>query len=87
MRRDPDLMRRLLLHFEARLVHEVDREPKIIDTYVFGLSWAGHEFLDAARDEGTWQRAKKKATAKGGGIVFDVLKAVLISEAKQHLGL
>ena len=42
------------------------------------LTWAGHEFLDAARDESRWTKAKDIVLKKGGGLTFDVVKAVLI---------
>jgi hypothetical protein len=40
------------------------------------LTWAGYEFLDAARDERTWIKAKA-AVSTVGGLAFDVLKATL----------
>lgn len=43
------------------------------------LTWAGHEFLDAARDESRWSKAKDIVLNKSGGLTFDVLKAVLIN--------
>lgn len=51
------------------------------------LTWEGHEFVEAARDESRWQRAKGMVAEKGGGISLDVLKALLISLAKSALGL
>ena len=51
------------------------------------LTWEGHDFLDAARNGDTWHKAKDTLFKKGLSVSFDVLKAYLISEAKQHLGL
>ena len=50
------------------------------DTYWFAdrLTWQGHEFLEAARDNTRWEQAKKIVLEKGGGMAFDVLKAVLV---------
>lgn len=42
-----------------------------------GMTWQGHDFLDAARSETIWERAKRAITAQGGGLAIDVLKAVL----------
>ncbi len=50
------------------------------------LTWEGHEFADAARDETRWKKAKSIAD-KGGGITLDVMKELLISLAKAALGL
>lgn len=47
------------------------------------LTWEGHEFLEAAKDSENWSRAKSILTRKGGGIVFDVLKALLIEISKR----
>jgi hypothetical protein len=47
------------------------------------LIWQGHEFLEAAKDSETWIKAKRLLTCTGGGIVFDVLKAVLIEISKR----
>jgi hypothetical protein len=41
------------------------------------LTWEGHEFLDAARDEGNWEKAKDVA-AKAGGWTLSVLKDILV---------
>ena len=45
------------------------------------LTWAGHQFLEASREEGLWQKAKQIAKEKAGGLSFDVLKTVLIQLA------
>jgi len=31
------------------------------------LTWSGHEFLDAARDNTLWNKAKQQIVEKGGG--------------------
>jgi DNA-binding HxlR family transcriptional regulator len=46
------------------------------------MTWAGHEFLDAARNDSRWNKAKKIMKEKGGGIVFEVLKSLLIELTK-----
>lgn len=48
------------------------------------LTWQGHEFLDAARDDTRWNKAKD-AMAKAGGFVFEVAKSLLIDYMKQQL--
>ena len=42
------------------------------------LTWAGHDFLDAAREPARWERVRELA-AKAGGVTFDVLKAWLVA--------
>jgi hypothetical protein len=48
------------------------------------LTWQGHEFLEAARNEGLWTKAKKIASEKVGGLSFDVLKSLLVKLATDH---
>src|SRR3989304_682869 len=47
------------------------------------LTWQGHEFLDAARDDTRWNEAKGVMT-KVGGFALEVLKAVLIESMKSQ---
>ena len=51
------------------------------------LSWAGHEFLDAAKEDTRWNKAMKLVRDKGGAITFEVLKALLTSLMKTAVGL
>lgn len=51
------------------------------------LTWQGHEFLDAARNETIWQRTKEFVQARGGTLTFDVAKAVLAQFALRQVGL
>ena len=51
------------------------------------MAWAGHEFLEAARDETQWQKAKAKVAGAAGGMVFGVLNALLVEYAKKQVGL
>ena len=51
------------------------------------LTWAGHDFLDAARDQNRWNKAQEIIGDKGGSITFEVLKQLLTSLMQQALGL
>lgn len=51
------------------------------------LTWQGHEFLDAARNENRWNQAKKTISERGGTLTFDVLKAVSTQLTRQAVGL
>ena len=57
------------------------------EAIIQSLTWEGHEFIEAARDESRWKKAKDIAASKGGGLTLDVMKALLISLAKSALGL
>jgi hypothetical protein len=122
MKRDPDLIRKLLVHLEEKPNDEVitelefddynkidvmyhfvlmdqagllrcERETssttsdRVIRVYPFSLTWQGHEFLEASRNEKLWNKAKELIKQKSGGLSLDVLKALLISMAKESVGL
>ena len=40
-------------------------------------------FFNTARDNTRWAKAKKIMLEKGGGLVFEVLKGLLLTYAKQ----
>jgi hypothetical protein len=41
------------------------------------LTYEGHEFLDSARNDTVWQKAKEKLLSTSGSITLDALKALL----------
>lgn len=49
------------------------------------LTWEGHEFIEAARNDSRWNSAKKFILGKGGNLTFGVLKSVLIESIKSSL--
>jgi Hypothetical protein (DUF2513) len=62
----------------------------IDDVMIERMTWAGHEFLDSARDESIWKGAKTILQSKGialEGVGFGMLTQVLSSVAKQILDL
>ena len=70
---------------QARLVSGIDittRDATSPYAVVRSVTWEGHEFLEASRDEGLWTKAKK-AAGSSGGMVLDVLKSVLIGLATE----
>jgi hypothetical protein len=54
---------------------------------VFRLTWSGHDFLDAARDDTLWNKAKEKVLKPGLSWTFSILVEYLKSEVKQRLGI
>jgi hypothetical protein len=49
------------------------------------LTWAGHEFLDAARDQKIWNQAKRKVVEAGGSWTMEGLKLVLFEFVRRNL--
>ena len=51
------------------------------------MTWAGHDFLDAARSDTIWKAAKQRLAESVGWVSFEVFKSVLVVLAKENLGL
>ena len=49
------------------------------------ITWEGHEFLENVRSDTVWQQVKRTIQEKGGGLSFDLVKAVAVYYAKQHI--
>lgn len=54
---------------------------------IIRLTWAGHEFLDNARDNAIWKKTLKGIGSKVSSVSFKVLTACLEAAVRQHLGL
>lgn len=51
------------------------------------LTWEGHEFLDAIKNETVWSNIKATVKEKGGAIPFEVLKALALKLAMSAFGM
>ncbi len=51
------------------------------------LTWQGHEFLDAIRNDTVWNKTKEIVKEKGGDIPFAVLQQLVIKVAASFFGL
>lgn len=70
-----------LLH-EAGLIEAHDASAlNSFRWYPIRLTWQGHEFLDAARDEARWDKAKAFAREKTGSLAFEFVKVALFKVA------
>ena len=49
------------------------------------LTYRGHDFLELARNEDRWAKAKKILISRGGAITFDVLQWALTKMLKGEL--
>ncbi|TAN62565.1 DUF2513 domain-containing protein [bacterium] len=52
-----------------------------------GLTWSGHDFLDAAKDDTLWNKAKETVLTPAVAITFELLCDWLKQQAKEKLGL
>jgi hypothetical protein len=51
------------------------------------LTWQGHEFADAAKNDSIWHKAKERIKEKGDAVPIGVLTQLLISIVKTSVGL
>jgi len=75
------------LLYQAGLIEAEDAStmgPNGFCWFAGSLTWEGHEFLEAARDDNRWNKTKKLFTDKGSGLVFEALKFVLIQGLKNQ---
>jgi len=54
---------------------------------IFRLTWAGHDFLDASRDNTIWKKAVEHVIKPGTSWTFSILSEWLKQEAKERLGM
>jgi hypothetical protein len=50
------------------------------------MTWSGHDFLDAARDDNLWKKAKKNVMGPAASYTFEIVKTYLKAEIMKHLG-
>lgn len=48
------------------------------------LTWEGHEFLEAVRDDKRWEKVKVEM-AKSGGFVFEIAKSVALDFVEEEI--
>lgn len=51
------------------------------------ITWDGYEFLDAAKDDTLWNKAKDMVIKPAGGVAFGVLVEWLKAEARTKFGI
>jgi len=74
---DDTLRDHLRLMVEAGLLHgRVDAAGGVVFDR---LSWAGHDFLAAVRQDSVWRKVRARLAAAGGGIAFEAVKTLALS--------
>lgn len=59
---------------------------RILHAVVTGMTWEGHDFIDAAKDETLWAKAKTNVLKPAAAITFEALLQWLKAEALKRLG-
>lgn len=75
---------------QAGLVEAEDRtdnDSLSPESVLLNVTWAGHDFIDATRNDTVWRKTKTKVLSSGASFTFDILKDVLSVAARTTLGL
>jgi hypothetical protein len=76
------------LMIDAGLVEGViskDQHGMPARSAIIRLTWAGHDFLDAVRDNGVWKNIKDNVLKPGASWTFGLLLEYAKFEIKKHL--
>jgi predicted transcriptional regulator len=78
----------IMILSEANFINAIDASGARRPYYIAkSLTWQGHEFLDAIRNDTVWNQVKDEVKEKGGSIPFDLLKALALQVAAKYFGL
>lgn len=84
----PTINQHIALLIEAGLIKGSIHETNVKRTVlVDDLTWAGHDFLNATKDETLWTKAKENIIKPGVSFTFGLLLQWLEVKAKEKLGL
>jgi len=73
---------------DAGLLHGQDRSAIGVFRWSAGaLTWRGHEFVEAIRDEAVWKEALAIAGMTDDGVVFEILQKALMQVLEKRAGL
>jgi len=79
------------LYYHIKLLHEAGfiegedaSSSKWYGFVIHSITWEGHEFLDAAREDTRWQQAKEIAGKAGMG-TLEAMKSILIQLGAETL--
>jgi len=68
---------------EGAVARGGDNEP--FNVAMDHMTWAGHDFLDAARDETLWKKAKQNIMKPAASYTFEIVKEYLKAEIRKRL--
>jgi DNA-binding transcriptional ArsR family regulator len=70
---------------EVQTIDEMGSE--CAEFILINLTWLGQDFLDAAKDDTLWNKAKETVIKPGASFTFDILLAWLKNQVGTALGL
>lgn len=87
-RTETEISYHIALLDDAGLLHGQDRTAIGVFRWSAGtLTWAGHEFVEAIRDDDVWKEALAVTAKSGAGTNFDMLRKALTRVLEKRAGL
>jgi hypothetical protein len=76
------------LLYDSGLIDGIERRPNT-GTYILvtALTWSGHEFLDAIRNDTVWHKVTQTVEEKGGSMPFEIIQGLALAAAKSLFGI
>lgn len=86
---DVTVFQHVRLMHEGNLIHAVEGRgfDKSAPWYPHSLTWHGHDFLDAVRDDAIWARVRQREEESGFSLPLEGLYQLAIFELNHKLGL
>lgn len=88
--RQAEVAHHVLIMDEAGLI-EAKIGPETYDDSCYfvinRLTWAGHDFLDAVRQDNVWSKTRSTIQWVGGGVTFEVVKQMAVGMIKDQIGI
>jgi hypothetical protein len=84
---DEEIGYNLQLLFGAGLIEAIDSSAcgdKAFNCIIEGITWEGHEFLDAIRDNTVWTRTKEKLGPAIANTALSIIKELALSFCRQY---
>jgi len=69
---------------DGEVIHYVSSDPS--NFVVHDLTWEGHDFVDAVRDETIWKKVKEKLLKPTGSWTFGLIVEYAKAEIRSRLG-
>lgn len=83
-RTQDEITHHLGLMHGAGLIEAIDASSHDGEAWIpVKILWDGHEFLDAARSDTVWSKAKQRAMSTAGTMTLEAMKAALAYVTKQ----
>ena len=85
---DPFIAYQISLMIDASLINGVIVKNQLgvpSQAAIIGLTWAGHDFLDSARDDTMWKKAFESLIKPGASWTFSILSEWLKQEARRRI--